>query len=176
MCLIYRNPYFFWLYIFWKIVRKLKVNIVDLQTFAIDRVLCKPPPMLSDSNHNCCIVPGSTQAGRDPKMGTTSVWKGINYKRLNQPLEYGRRRGLKTTHFFQFSERKMFSKGRYRRSEVKGHKHFTFMFVLLLLLRLQPKKVILFLKIFYFGSVFMSFCPFRWCLQLTSMCPEPVGV
>lgn len=78
--------------------------------------------MLSDSNHNCCIVPGSTQAGRDPKMGTTSVWKGINYKRLNQALEYERRGGLKKTNFFQFSTRKtllsdgMFSWGRCRRS------------------------------------------------------------
>lgn len=128
--------------------------------FANQSCFVQNPPMLSDSNHSCCIVPGSTQAGRDPKMGTTSVWKGINYKRLNQLLEYERRRGLKTTNFFQFSERKMFSKGRCRRSEVKGHKHFTFMFVLLLLLRLQLKKK-LFLKFFYFGSVFMSFCPFR---------------
>lgn len=117
--------------------------------------------MLSDSNHNCCIVPGSTQAGRDPKMGTTSVWKGINYKRLNQPLEYGRRRGLKTTHFFQFSERKMFSKGRYRRSEVKGHKHFTFMFVLLLLLRSQPKKSNIISKNLLFWQCFYVFLPFQ---------------
>lgn len=133
MCLIYRNPYFSDFIFFWKTIRKLKVNIVDLSTFAINRVLCKKPPMLSDSNHNCCIVPGSTQAGRDPKMGTTSVWKGINYKRLYQLPEYERRGGLKTTNFFQFRMWKtllsdgMFSRGRCRRSEVKGRKHFTFM-------------------------------------------------
>lgn len=48
-------------------------------TFAVDRVLC----VLSGSNHKCHIVPGSAQAGCDPKMGATSVWKGFNYKRLD---------------------------------------------------------------------------------------------
>lgn len=147
MCLIYRNPYFSdFIFLFYISVRKLKVNVVDLSTFAIDRVLCKKLLMLSDSNPNCCIVPGSTQAGPDPKLGITSVWKGINYKRLNQPLEYERHGGLKTTNFFQFRTRKTllsdgtFSWGRCRWSEVKGRKHFIFMFVLLLLLRLKQKK------------------------------------
>lgn len=46
-------------------------------TFAVDRVLC----VLSGSNHKYHIVPGSTQAGCDPKMGATSFaqepWKGF---------------------------------------------------------------------------------------------------
>lgn len=127
----------------------------------------KTPPMLSDSNHDCCIVPGSTQAGPDPKMGTTSAWKGINYKRLNQPPQYERRGGLKTTNFFQFSTRKtllsdgMFSWSRCRRSEVKGHKHFIFMCVLLLLLRLQQKKMNIISKNLFFWQCFYVFLPFQ---------------
>lgn len=60
--------------------------------------------------------------------------------------------------------------GRWTQSEVKGHK--VFIFVLLLRSQVLRTGVELALLPPSVSGLFRCFGPFRWCLHLTSACPE----